>query len=80
MQLSNQDLVELVAWRRRLHRRPEISGEEEETARAVVEFLEPTRPDRVLTGMGGHGVAVVYEGAEPGPTVLFRSELDALPI
>lgn len=78
--LTNQDLVDLVGWRRQLHRQPEISGEEEETAKAVVAFLAPTRPDAVLTGLGGHGVAMVYGGNEPGPTVLFRSELDALPI
>ncbi|MGV3490378.1 MAG: amidohydrolase [Devosia sp.] len=80
MTLSNSDIVELTAWRRHLHQHPEISGEEVETARAVVEFLMPTRADRVLTGLGGHGVAVVYDSGVPGPTVMFRSELDALPI
>jgi metal-dependent amidase/aminoacylase/carboxypeptidase family protein len=34
----------------------------------------------MLTGLGGHGVAVVYESGKAGPTVMFRSELDALPI
>ena len=78
--LSNSDLTELIAWRRKLHQHPEISGEEEETAREVVAFLASTHPDRVLTGLGGHGVAVVYDSGKPGPTVLFRAELDALPI
>jgi amidohydrolase len=78
--LTNQDLVEVVAFRRKLHQEPEISNEEEATARAVVTFLADTRPDDVLTGLGGHGVAVVYDSGKPGPTVLFRSELDALPI
>ncbi len=80
MQLTNQDLADLVAFRRELHRFPEISGEETETARRVVEFLADTKPDEVLTGLGGHGVAVIYDSGRPGPTVLFRSELDALPI
>ncbi|MEX0954306.1 MAG: amidohydrolase [Rhizobiaceae bacterium] len=80
MPLTNQDLVELVAFRRHLHQQPEISNEEENTAREVVSFLTPTEPDEVLTGLGGHGVAVVYDTGEPGPTVLLRSELDALPI
>jgi amidohydrolase len=78
--LTNQDLIELTAWRRKLHRHPEISNEEEATAREVVAFLADTRPDTVLTGLGGHGVAMVYESGRPGPTLLFRSELDALPI
>jgi amidohydrolase len=80
MQLTNQDLADLVAFRRELHRFPEISGEEAGTARRVVEFLADNKPDEVLTGLGGHGVAVIYDSGRPGPTVLFRSELDALPI
>lgn len=80
MPLTNQDLVELVAWRRKLHRQPELSNEEQATAREVVAFLADTRPDEVLTGLGGHGVAAVYDSGRPGPTLLFRSELDALPI
>ncbi len=77
---TNADIAELTAWRRKLHENPEISGEEERTAREVVAFLADTNPDRVLTAMGGHGVAVVFDSGAPGPTLLFRSELDALPI
>jgi amidohydrolase len=80
MSLTNQDLVELAAFRRHLHQQPEVSNEEENTALEVVFFLTPTEPDEVLTGLGGHGVAMVYDSGQPGPTVLLRSELDALPI
>ncbi|MGN6536500.1 MAG: amidohydrolase [Mesorhizobium sp.] len=80
MSLTNQDLIELVAWRRKLHRQPEISNEEEKTASEVVAFLADTKPDAVLTGLGGHGVAAIYDSGRLGSTVLFRSELDALPI
>lgn len=80
MTLTNQDIVELTAWRRNLHKHPEISNEEEWTAKEVVNFLEDTGPDRVLTSLGGHGVAAIYESGMAGPTVMFRSELDALPI
>ncbi|MGD9509418.1 MAG: amidohydrolase [Geminicoccaceae bacterium] len=80
MSLSRRDLAELAEWRRALHCRPELSGEEVQTARAVVEALAATSADRVIEGLGGHGVAAVYEGGTPGPTVLFRAELDGLPI
>lgn len=80
MFLSNSDLVELVAFRHKLHQAPEISGEERVTAQTVVQFLAPSEPDRIIAGLGGHGVAAIYEGAEPGPAVLVRCELDALPI
>jgi amidohydrolase len=78
--LTNSDIVELTALRRRLHQHPEISNEEERTAREVVGFLADTAPDKVLAGLGGHGVAAIYESGQPGPTLMFRSELDALPI
>ncbi|CCV10764.1 amidohydrolase [Mesorhizobium sp. STM 4661] len=80
MTLTNRDIVELTAWRRKLHQHPEISNEEEKTAREVIDFLADTRPDKVLTGLGGQGVAAIYESGKAGPTVMFRSELDALPI
>jgi amidohydrolase len=80
MALSDQDLHALTAWRRALHRAPELSGAEIETAREVRRFLEPTGPDRIIDKLGGHGLAFLYDGEAPGPTVLFRAELDALPI
>jgi amidohydrolase len=80
MFLSDSDTAELVAFRRHLHGRPELSGEERATAQAVRAFLERTRPDRVIENLGGHGLAAVYDGAATGPCLMFRAELDALPI
>ena len=80
MVLTNQDMVELVAFRRKLHRMPELSREEAQTAREVQAFLKSTGPDRIITGLGGHGVAAIYDSHAPGPTVMVRSELDGLPI
>lgn len=78
--LTNSDLIDLTAFRRELHRFPEISGEEEQTARRITAALAAIEPTEVLTGLGGHGVAAVFDSGQPGPTVLFRAELDALPI
>lgn len=80
MFLTNQDVVTLTEWRRGLHRNPEISGEEAETARTVQAFLASAGADRIVTRLGGHGIAGIFEGREPGPTVMVRAELDALPI
>jgi amidohydrolase len=80
MFLTNQDMVELVDWRRKLHRFPELSREEVQTARMVQAFLASSDADRIITGLGGHGVAAIFDGEEPGPTVMVRAELDALPI
>ena len=78
--LTNADIAELTDWRRDLHRAPEVSGDEAQTAARVTAALAQTRPDTVLTGLGGHGVAAIWNSRKPGPTVLFRAELDALPI
>ena len=80
MVLTNQDMVELVAFRHKLHRMPELSREEAQTAQEIRAVLVATNPDRLITGLGGHGIAAVYEGAQPGPTVMIRAELDGLPI
>lgn len=80
MVLTNTDCEQLVAWRRELHRHPEVSGNEAGTARRVRDMLAPTRPDAVLPDLGGHGVAAIYDSGASGPTVMIRAELDALPI
>ena len=80
MELTNSDIAELTAIRRDLHRHPEVSGNEAQTARRILAALDPYAPDRIFSGLGGHGIAAIFDGAGPGPTVLFRAELDALPI
>jgi amidohydrolase len=78
--LTNTDLIELTKFRRQLHRHPELSGEEVETAHTVTSALKLMSPTKILTGLGGHGVAAIFDSGVAGPTVLFRAELDALPI
>ncbi|MEC7651040.1 MAG: amidohydrolase, partial [Pseudomonadota bacterium] len=78
--LTNEDIRELTSFRRELHRTPELSGEEVETARTICGALTELAPDEVISGVGGHGVAAVYDSGTEGPTELFRAELDALPI
>lgn len=80
MALTNADLIELTSLRRDLHRHPEVSGQERETAAHILRVLQALAPDRIETGLGGHGVAAVFDGIAPGPTVMVRAELDALPI
>ena len=78
--LTNADLVELTNWRRQLHQFPEISGDERNTAARVVGQLRGVDPDDIVTDLGGHGVAGIWQGAHHGPSVMVRCELDALPI
>ncbi|PIB26191.1 hypothetical protein BFP76_13760 [Amylibacter kogurei] len=82
MGLSKDDLAKLVALRHELHQHPEVSGQEEQTAARLVAFLDRNglRPDAMHHDLGGHGLALEYIGADDGPTVMIRCELDALPI
>lgn len=70
----------LLALRHELHQHPELSGQENETARRIIQFVQLLNPSQILSGLGGTGVAVVFDFGNGGPTLLFRSELDALPI
>jgi len=72
--------VKLTEFRRELHRHPELSGEEVQTAIRISRFLSSYAPDRLITHLGGNGIAAVYEGKSPGKRVMVRCELDALPI
>ncbi|PIE11268.1 MAG: peptidase M20 [Rhodobacterales bacterium] len=74
------DIEALTAWRRALHRAPEISGEEIATAAAVADRLTRLSPDDLATGVGGHGVLARFAGSAPHRRVLLRCELDGLPI
>lgn len=69
----------LVAFRRELHRYPELSLCEERTAAAIVREIEPLGLT-IRTGVGGHGIIADLAGAFSGPTVALRADIDALPI
>ena len=70
----------LDTLRASLHHIPEGAQREVRTAGVVAGFLGAYAPDAVIQSLGGHGVAAVYEGEAPGPTVLVRAELDAVPV
>ncbi|MEX0928431.1 MAG: amidohydrolase [Balneolales bacterium] len=70
----------ILQLRHKLHTLAEVSNKEKNTAVFIREWLADTRPDSIIDHIGGYGIAAVYNGPEPGPTVMIRAELDALPI
>ncbi len=70
----------IVRLRHLLHRSAELSGREKETSRIITDYLKTAAPDRIITGLGGFGVAAVYNGKAKGRTVLLRADMDALAI
>jgi amidohydrolase len=73
-------LKELRAFRHYLHKHPELSGNEENTARAILEFLDEHPARKIITGIGGNGIVLVYDSNVPGRTIMVRADMDALPI
>ena len=67
------------ALRRDFHRHPELGFNEFRTAGIVTRELNDLGLE-VSTGIGKTGVVALLEGARPGPVVLARFDMDALPI
>nr|WP_274637642.1 M20 family metallopeptidase [Microbacterium bovistercoris] len=72
-------LPALVALRRRLHVDPEVGFALPRTQKAVLDELAGL-PLEIVTGSGLGSVTAVLRGAEPGPAVLLRADMDALPV
>jgi amidohydrolase len=67
------------ALRRDFHLHPELGFREVRTSGIVAKELQ-TLGIEVTKGVGKTGVVGYLEGAKPGPTVLLRFDMDALPI
>src|ERR1700733_1592828 len=70
------DLAEL---RRRIHQDPEIGLDLPRTREKVLAALDGL-PLEITLGRGLSSVTAVLRGARPGPTVLLRGDMDALPL
>jgi hippurate hydrolase len=75
---AGQLMASVLDLYRGLHAHPELSGRESRTAGVLAAALSEAGVD-VTTGVGGHGVVGVLSRG-PGPVVLLRAELDALPL
>ncbi|MEI3612222.1 M20 metallopeptidase family protein [Pseudogracilibacillus sp. SO30301A] len=69
----------LIDWRRHLHEHPELSFQEYETSKFIINKLvhldfELQHP------ISKTGIVAILHGEEPGPTVALRADMDALPI
>ncbi len=78
--LAAQYLEEIIRIRRHLHRYPELSMQEHQTAAFITDLLSDWGiPFR--SGIAGTGIVAVIQG-EPGPgkTIALRADMDALPV
>ena len=77
--MDSELLGRVTAWRRHLHRHPELSLQEHQTASFVCERLgELGIPFEA--GVGGAGVVATLRRGNGGASVGLRADMDALPI
>ena len=69
----------VVGWRRDFHLHPELGNREFRTSGIVEKHLRSLGLE-VRTGIAHTGVVALLHGGLPGPTVMFRADMDALPV
>ncbi len=74
---SNRE--QLIAWRRDFHQHPELAFTEHRSAKIIAETLGEMGLS-VQTAIAETGVVGTLKGGRPGPTLLIRFDMDALPI
>lgn len=76
--IIKQDLPFLVDFYKTRHTNPEISLQEKETSKALSAELRKVG-FTVTENFGGYGIVGVYKNGN-GPTILYRTDMDALPM
>jgi amidohydrolase len=72
-------LPSTLGLRRKLHRHPEVGLQLPHTQQAVLEAVAGLGLE-LRTGRSVTSVVALLQGARPGPTVLLRADMDALPL
>ena len=79
-QLAANNLEQVVTWRRHLHQYPELSFQEENTAKFVASTLSDLNID-FRDGVAGTGLIAEIKGIDPDVKLTaLRADMDALPI
>ncbi len=71
---------ELVELRRDIHRHPELAFKEERTAEKGRSYLSALGLSVKARIAGTHGLVATLDSGRPGPTLMIRADMDALPI
>ncbi len=71
---------DMKAWRRWMHRHPELEFDCHETAGFVAGHLRDFGVDEIHEGIAESGIVAIINGQGEGPTIGLRADMDALPI
>jgi amidohydrolase len=77
-QIIQDDLDYLIEFYKYRHQHPEVSLEEEETSKDLANELRGLGYE-VTENFGGFGIVGILENGD-GPTILYRTDMDALPM
>jgi len=78
---SDEIEEKMIAWRRDIHEHPELGNKEMRTSKLVADHLRDIGVDEIHERIGGTPsiIGVIY-GAQEGPVIALRCDMDALPI
>lgn len=71
---------ELKRWQEAMHRHPELSMEEENTARYIAEVIRSFGTYELTEGVGKHGLVASLKIGDSGKAIAIRADFDGLPI
>ncbi|MFY8145878.1 MAG: M20/M25/M40 family metallo-hydrolase, partial [Rhodobacter sp.] len=72
--------ADMTAWRRHLHRHPELAFDCHGTAAFIADRLRDFGVDEIHQGIATSGIVAIINGQGAGPTIGLRADMDALPI
>ncbi len=78
--LNDTQISNLIKFRQTIHSLAELSGEEKQTANLIANRLRNLENFILSENVGGYSILAVYDSGKPGKTIMFRADIDALPI
>lgn len=75
-----EDAAPMKEWFEHMHRNPELSMQEANTADYIAEQLRSFGAYEIVTGVGKHGVVVTLKAGDGDKVIGLRADFDALPI
>ena len=77
--LTDEEYHRILGFKRDLHMHPELSGKEYETTKKIRAFFEERPEFEILPLEAPTGLVVRICGSQPGPEIMLRADIDALP-
>jgi hippurate hydrolase len=72
--------ADMTAWRRHIHKHPELGFHEQGTVRFILDLLASFGIDEVHTGIGGTGIVATIRAGQSNRAIGIRADIDALPM